>query len=169
MIRALNRVASTVLAVLVVVAPPTVAAVWLAHRPWHRLDSADVRAWVADPPDTAAIWLLVAAGAIALWLLTTTLILRAAAHTAARVWRRLRRLPLPTPAQATAGSLAGTALLGLPAVAVTPAHTVPAPAATSSNQQHDPALPPTDGQHTDQPTGVTLTDGSWLPAHTAEQ
>src|SRR5690349_1140065 len=127
MIRALNRVASTVLAVLFVVGPPAVAVVWVAHRPWHRLDAADVRAWVADPPDTAAIWLLVATGGIALWLLTTTLILRAAAHTTARAWRRLRRLPLPTPAQATAGSLAGTALLGLPAIAVTPAHPVPEP------------------------------------------
>jgi DNA-binding SARP family transcriptional activator len=73
------------------------------------------------------------------------------------------------PAQATAGSLAGTALLGLPAVTITPADTPPAPTATSSNQHHDAALPPIDDEHADRQTGVTLTDGSWLPPHTAAQ
>jgi DNA-binding SARP family transcriptional activator len=168
-IRALNRLATSTIAVLIVVGPPAVAVVWAAHQPWRQLRIGDVRGWVANPPDEAVIWLLVATGAAVLWLLTTLLILRAAARPAVRTWRRLRHLPLPTPAQATAGSLAGTALLGLPAVTATHADTPTAPpAASSSEPHHDPARPPIDDSNADPEHGVDLPDGGWVPHHTAE-
>ena len=125
MIRLVHRVAVALLAVCVVLGPPALALAWAAHSPWDDLGLDDARGWASDPPDDSIIWVLVAAAAIGLWLLCITLVLRAATGAARRGWRRLQRLSLPTPAQATASSLAGTALLGLPAITSTPADTAP--------------------------------------------
>jgi DNA-binding SARP family transcriptional activator len=176
--RWLNRGATALIALVVVVGPPAAVTGWaLTHRPWPRPTLVDLRNWLVDPPPEAAIWTIVAAGAALLWLVTTTLIVRTLARSTVQTWRRLRRLPLPTPAQATAGTLAGTALLGLPAITPTVVDTGPPPATgTDSGLAHpshrllisEPGMPrPAAG--VDQPAGVDLPDGGWIPRQDAEQ
>jgi hypothetical protein len=174
-IRAFNRLATALLAACVVLGPPTVAVLWAIHQPWRELRTGDVRAWIADPPDEAVIWLLVATAAAGLWLLIATVVLRVAIRAGRQAWRRLRHLRLPTPAQATASSLAGTALLGIPAVTAAPADTPTQPATAGSEHHHDPHGPPDDRheQRQDDPdfdahrAGIDLPGGGWIPYPTA--
>ncbi|MEV6487237.1 hypothetical protein AB0M20_01170 [Actinoplanes sp. NPDC051633] len=114
--------------------------------------------------------LVLGAAAAALWLFVTVLLVRAGLRTAARVGRRLRTLPLPTPAQATAGSLAGTALLGISAVHAAPTETAPTAAATAESPDHSAEEPIDDADfagRTAQNRGVDLPDGGWIPASVA--
>jgi DNA-binding SARP family transcriptional activator len=173
-IRLMRRVAVALLAACIVVGPPALALAWAVHSPRRHLGVDDARGWVADPPDDSGIWVLVAVAAIGLWLLCATLVLRAATSAARRGWRRVRHLSLPTPAQATASSLAGTALLGVPAITSTPADTAPASTGVG-HDRHDPDRSVGDhGAHLHDgvdPTavkpGIELPGGGWIPYPTA--
>jgi DNA-binding SARP family transcriptional activator len=173
-IRLMNRLATAVIVLAVVAGPPAAITVWaLSQRPWPRPTAADLRAWLADPPPQGIVLIIVTAAGLALWLLVTVIVVRTIARTTARAWRRLRRLPLPTPAQVTAGSLAGTALLGLPAITAT--NTNPGPPAATSTGASDPGHDPfTLGRtvlrpaQADQVGGLELPDGGWIAQHDAE-
>jgi DNA-binding SARP family transcriptional activator len=172
MIRWLNRLSHTLIILAVVAGPPAVVAWLLTHQPRPRVTAAQVRGWLTDPPSDATAFTLIAAAGTVLWLLAATLIVRAVVRNAVRAWRRLRRLQLPTPAQATAGSLAGTALLGFPAVDAAPADTggPQAAAAGLSPPPAEPAQPPAPAPaDVEETAGVVLPDGGWLPDRDARQ
>jgi DNA-binding SARP family transcriptional activator len=169
MIRWLNRLSHTLIVLAVVAGPPAAVTAWLlTDQPRLRVTAEQVRGWLTDPPPDATALTLIAAAATVLWLLAATLIVRAVVRNTLRAWRRLRRLQLPTPAQATAGSLAGTALLGFPALDAAATDTGPprAAAAGLSPTPADPAQPPrsiSPPAPVNETTGLVLPDGGWLP------
>jgi len=168
MMRWLNRL-TTLLTVLVLVAgPPAVGIVWLLRQPWSPPSTERVRAWLQEPPPETIVILLLAAVAAMLWLLITATTLRLLAPQMTHGWRRLRRLPLPTPAQATASTLAGTAILGFPTLGAAPDTPRPAPLAGAGADHGKPAAIPYARPHEDAADGVALADGSWIPPHHAE-
>ncbi|MFI5937871.1 hypothetical protein [Actinoplanes sp. NPDC051494] len=165
MMRWTRFAATAVIALAVVAGPPAALTVWALHaRP--DITSSRLRAWVTDPPPEALLTVLLAVAILGLWGLCATLILRALAHHARRVWQRLRRLPMPTSTQVAASSLAGTAVLGLPAAL--PADT-PAPVTHTTGSTTPPGPPGTSPSTTASTAGVTLPDGGWIPHHDAEQ
>ncbi|MGV9976588.1 AfsR/SARP family transcriptional regulator [Micromonospora wenchangensis] len=117
-----------------------------------------LRQWLSDPltEDTLIAGLVLLAWM--LWLLIAALTLRTTVTRAAATIRRLRRLPLPTPMQATATGMAGAAALW-------------APTTTATTTDAPPALTPTStGEHLPQTAdaGVDV-PGGWIPADTAHQ
>jgi len=169
--RWLNRLFTALILLAIILVPPAAAVFWAAHnRPWRRLSiSGDqAQAWLQNPltPTTIVAGAAIAAGL--LWLAIVVAALRDLARRASTRWRRWRRMPLPTPAQATAGSLAGVALFSVP-VLTAPAVDHGPPPATGTGQPHTPTdTPPTaTPHHAGQPAGVDLPDGGWIPEHTA--
>ncbi len=155
--------------VAVVFGPPAVAVWWwqVAGLRWPTVRQ--LHGWVADPPDEAVLVLLVGVVGAALWLAVAVAACVSMAGQARRVWQRLRRMPVPTPAQATATSMAGAAVFGVPATTATAADVVP-----GMPEQPKPSAPhhtPADSAAREDPSvaddGVGLPDGSWLPAETA--
>ncbi|MFC4148057.1 hypothetical protein ACFO0M_17515 [Micromonospora mangrovi] len=158
-----RRVMGAALLTAVLVLPP-----WLLARYAGPLlpswpTAAQLRAWVADPLTARTVTVGLAAGAWLLWLGVVYTVAVTAARRLRAGARWVRRLPLPTPWQAAATSMAGAA-------ALTTAHT-PAPAVAAL-----PVAASTDGLHHHQPdtvrahtdTGVTIA-GGWLPDETARQ
>lgn len=160
--RRLSRLVTAATLLTVVAGPPLLALAWLRRHPWHLPTRGQIDAW-ADRPMTAGTLLTACAGAAGLvWLLLIVYLARRAIDEIRRQVRRARRLPLPAPAQLTAGSMAGIAALTLPAAP--PAHTHPVPAAADlpppSRPAPSPATPPT-------AEGVALPGGGWIPYRTA--
>ncbi|MFG1892254.1 BTAD domain-containing putative transcriptional regulator [Micromonospora sp. NPDC049051] len=126
--------------------------------------SAQLRHWVADPLTSRTL----TAGLTALaWLLWLGLAYTVAVTTARRLRagaRWLRRLPLPTPWQAAATSIAGAAAL---TTAHTPTTDPPAPPAPVSIGGVDPHTAARAWNHTGD-AGVAV-PGGWLPDDTAQQ
>ncbi|MEH1059327.1 tetratricopeptide repeat protein [Micromonospora sp. CPCC 206171] len=125
-----------------------------------------VQDWVAQPLTertlTAGLTLL----AWLIWLFVAYTAIAAAARRVRSGARWLRRLPLPTPLQATATSVAGAAALGAGHAAVAqPAE--PVAPVTASAVDGSPISPDT-ADTVDVGEGVTIA-GGWLPRETAEQ
>ena len=173
MLRWLNRAGSTMLLLAVVFLPPVAAVLWAAGQDWRWPTGTQLGGWLRDPPAEFTVIVLVGAAATGLWLLVTVVVARTLARHVVTGWRRLRRMPLPTPAQATAGSLAGTALLGLPATTITLAQPDPAPPAgtgqDSGGAHEDHRGHPAPDTSAGAAPGIELPDGGWLPAGTAQQ
>ncbi|MFY1684824.1 hypothetical protein ACN265_25205 [Micromonospora sp. WMMD730] len=144
---------------LTVIGPPL--------RGWPTTDQ--LRAWLQQPLTEETLTAGLAIGAWLIWLLVAytvavRVIIRLRATTA---W--LRRMPLPTPLQATASGMAGAAVFGVATntVTTTPPEP-PQPLATGTATFHDETAP---DDHRDQAVredGVTVT-GGWLPRDVAEQ
>ncbi|MFB9238362.1 hypothetical protein ACFFWC_22870 [Plantactinospora siamensis] len=133
-----------------------------------------MRQWLADPvTDQTLRFALTAAGWLVWLFLASTLVLRLLARVQAGV-RWLRRIPLPTPMQATASGMAGAALLAIPGGSSTTAPADPGhggPAAgdvLDRSTVADPILPGGEREATAPTDGVHL-PGGWMPAHTAQQ
>ncbi|WP_329007601.1 hypothetical protein OG271_17950 [Micromonospora rifamycinica] len=131
--------------------------------------SEQLRAWLQQPLTEQTLTAGLAIGAWLIWLLVAytvavRIIIRLRATTA---W--LRRVPLPTPLQATASGMAGAAVFGVTTNTITDAPPQPAqPAATGTATFHDETAP---DDHRDQAVredGVTVA-GGWLPRDVAEQ
>ncbi|SCL26002.1 DNA-binding transcriptional activator of the SARP family [Micromonospora nigra] len=156
------RQAASLLAVAALLAgPPVLLTEWVGW-PWDRWpDSEQARLWLREPlTEQNLTGLLV----VLAWLLWAFVAYTAAVRVAVRVWagvRWLRRLPLPTPWQATATGMAGAAAFTAGAHTSTPAVEAPV----------DPVVPATDTQDTfreQDRDGVAVT-GGWLPYDVAEQ
>ncbi|MDG4793494.1 BTAD domain-containing putative transcriptional regulator [Micromonospora sp. WMMD1082] len=149
------------LVLLVLVGPPI--------RGWPTGEQA--RAWVQQPLTEQTLTAALTIGAWLVWLMlaytvAVRVLLRARATS---VW--LRRLPLPTPLQATASGMAGAAVLGVTTNTVTAAPPPPPqPVAADATALHDEATPPGGGgggqSASDGGIGVP---GGWLPHDVAVQ
>ncbi|MFG1888111.1 hypothetical protein ACGFIR_09610 [Micromonospora sp. NPDC049051] len=167
-----RQVAYLLVLALLLVGPPVVLVRVVG---WPANGGPDLRQWVSQPltAQTLAVALTVAAWAVWLMLAATV-----AVRVAARAWvgaRWLRRVPLPTPLQATATGLAGAAAFGAGAhtgaTAVGPQVALPVAAGTLY-QSTDPdanGVERLDGvSEVDNAGGVVLREG-WLPWDVAEQ
>ncbi|GLY96538.1 hypothetical protein [Actinoplanes sp. NBRC 103695] len=162
--RLISRAATALILVAFIAGPPVAAGLWLAqHRP-PQLSLTALKQWLQQPrqpADLVIVGLLIAAG---LWLLLIYYLARHVVPSQMRGWRKVTQLPLPSPAQVTAGSLAGVAALTMPA-ATTQAATTP----TSVAAAPPPADPDTSGQPApksiEQPeaAGIALPGGGWIP------
>ncbi|WP_232378522.1 AfsR/SARP family transcriptional regulator [Micromonospora humida] len=131
--------------------------------------SEQLRAWLQQPLTEETLTAGLAIGAWLIWLLVAytvaiRIIIRLRATTA---W--LRRMPLPTPLQATASGMAGAAVFGVTTntVTTTPPEP-PQPAATGTATFHDDTAPDDYRDQAVREDGVTVT-GGWLPRDVAEQ
>lgn len=165
--RWMNRLATALLVLAVVAGPPLLIGVWLLHHPWQPPTRAQLLRWV-DQPLTAGT---VIGGCVAVvglaWLLLMIYLSRRALAGLRRRLRRRRRLPVPTPAQMTASSMAGLAAFTLPAALAD--HPQPLLAVPGTPQPSDPADSDhlTDRAAQTQPAGITLPGGGWIPYPTA--
>ncbi|MEU7961394.1 hypothetical protein [Micromonospora humida] len=131
--------------------------------------SEQLRAWLQQPLTEETLTAGLAIGAWLIWLLVAytvavRIIIRLRATTA---W--LRRIPLPTPLQATASGMAGAAVLGVTTntVTTTPPQP-PQPVATGTATFHDDTAPDDHHDQAVREDGVTVA-GGWLPRDVAEQ
>jgi hypothetical protein len=156
--RWMNRIATATILLTIIAGPPLLAAAWLLHHPWQPPRPDQLRAWTNQPLTADTIIAGCIATAAGGWLLLVWQVTRRAHHHLTRGWRRLRRLPLPTPAQMTAGSMAGVAAFTFPHTDTAPADASPSPEATTDHH--------TDRQQPS-PPGITLPGGGWMPYPTA--
>ncbi|MGW3890466.1 hypothetical protein ACWD69_17400 [Micromonospora chokoriensis] len=129
--------------------------------------AAQARQWVQNPLTEQTLTAALTIAAWLVWLLLAyTVTIRVLTRLSATVsW--LRRMPLPTPWQATAGGIAGAAVLGVSSHAITappPPPTQPAAAGTLGDA-NNPA--PSDGDVLAD-AGISVA-GGWLPRDVAEQ
>ncbi|MEU7176062.1 BTAD domain-containing putative transcriptional regulator [Micromonospora tulbaghiae] len=103
---------------------------WTPHLP----GSATMRQWIADPMSSGVVAVLVAAGAVTLWLLLASAFLNSVYASLARRLRRAPALRLPGPVQGLAAALLGVTAFTTATGAVTHA----APETTTSDE---PAAP----------------------------
>ncbi|MGW9196602.1 AfsR/SARP family transcriptional regulator [Micromonospora chersina] len=124
--------------------------------------SAQLRGWIADPLNHHTLTAGLTALAWLAWLgLACTVAATAARRARARA-RWLRRLPLPTPWQAAATTVAGAAALNTAHIPTVDTPIPPISASTGTLHPHDGAV---DTQAGD---GVTV-PGGWLPDTAAQQ
>ncbi|MFD6263016.1 hypothetical protein ACFWFK_17980 [Micromonospora chalcea] len=149
--------ATVVLAVLAI--PP-----WLlttltrAHLPsWPT--STQLRDWLTDPLTPATLTTGLIAVAWLLWLGMTYTVTVTAARRLRAGTRWVRHLPLPTPWQAAATSIAGAAALTTAHTPTTQPPNPPTPV-TADELQHPSATPQTE-------QGGVVVPGGWLPDDTA--
>lgn len=158
--RWINRFGTAVIAVLFIAGPPVAVGWWLTARGGRLPTVAYLRSWAQQPPGTGMIAVFLGCIAVSGWLLLAYAVVRRAWHTIARATRRWRRMPLPTPAQMTAGSMAGVAVLAMPAAVVQHPS-----GATSVSSAAEPA--PAGAEAATVRTGIELPGGGWVPYRTA--
>lgn len=162
--RWMNRFAAAVAVLVVVAGPPLLTAAWLHRYPWRPPTRTQIQTW-AEQPLTAGTFIAgcVTIAVLAWAVLVTHLARRMIAEIRRRLWRA-RHLPMPTPAQLTASSMAGVAAFTMPAISGSEPH--PLPAAADAPPLSDPA-----GAEADRmaaaPAGVALPGGGWIPYRTA--
>ena len=165
--RWMNRVATATILLTILAGPPLLAA-WLVPWPdtWPTRGKAE--AWLEQPLSAGTIVAGCVAVAVLGWLLLLSHLTRQGLTELRRRWRRWRRLPLPTPAQLTASSMAGIAALTLPGLSPPESH--PDTAAVAPLHHPAEAAPPDpvrDHTVTISAAGVDLPGGSWIPISTA--
>ncbi|GGL92867.1 AfsR/SARP family transcriptional regulator [Micromonospora yangpuensis] len=153
-----RQIASAAGILAILTGPPAVLVYGIGWPLPARPDRQQWEQWISQPltEDTMMAGLVLLAWA--LWLLTATITLHTTAVRAKATIRRLRRMPLPTPMQATATGMAGAAALWTPTTTVTIDE--PAAPTTSTGDLHHPT-------RTAQ-SGIDV-PGGWIPTHTADQ
>ncbi|GAA4595859.1 DNA-binding winged helix-turn-helix (wHTH) protein [Actinoplanes octamycinicus] len=164
--RWMSRLATALITLAALAGPPLIAGLWLAHRPWPPLSPTGIKAWLQQPRTLGDLLALVVLVAAVLWILTAGYLARRHLTALTARWRHLQHLPLPSPAQMTASSMAGVAALTLPTLTAdhpaTPTATSTTPPVDPASRQQAPAPPDTTAQ-----MGITLPGGGWLPYPTA--
>ncbi|MEV7331402.1 hypothetical protein [Micromonospora sp. NPDC093244] len=158
----------SLLFVLTLLAGPPIVLLSLIGAPLQGWPSAaQAREWVQNPLTEQTLTAALTIAAWLVWLLLAyTVIIRVLARLRATVsW--LRRMPLPTPLQATASGIAGAAVFGVSSHAITappPPDTQPVAAGTLN----DAANPTPSDAGVVADTGIGVA-GGWLPRDVAEQ
>ncbi|MFB9238148.1 hypothetical protein ACFFWC_21760 [Plantactinospora siamensis] len=162
------------LLVTILVAVPPLALLYYSPVPLFVPSQAQLRQWLADPVTDQTLQFAFTAAAWLVWfLLAATIVLRFLARLQAGA-RWLRRIPLPTPMQATASGMAGAAFLAIPGASnATPlldAHQGGSAAGDILDRStvQDPLPSDREGEAKAPVDGVPL-PGGWIPAHTAQQ
>ena len=172
MLRFMRASARLVISVAIVLVPPAVVLWWWQRTGWNLPDRATFDAWVAEPMNEVSLVAIIAVPALALWLLLVATAMASLIQFFRQLQARLRRMTLPTTAQATATSLAGAAVFGVPATSYTTTATdvVPGTPDQPLTSAHQHLTPPSQDDRAGavEPGGVTLPDGSWLPPQTAQ-
>jgi DNA-binding SARP family transcriptional activator len=161
--RWIGRAGSLLIAVVIVAGPPGLLLLAFRQGLWTWPGSAQLHAWLRDPPAAGLVAALIASVAVLLWALVSGYLVYRGWRSVSSNLRRLRRVPLPTPAQMTAGSMAGVAALALPGIVVQ--HAGAPPASTSAPSGAADAIGP-DASHPSPRAGVDL-PGGWVPYSTA--
>ena len=154
-----RRLAGAVVVLAVLAIPPWLLATFTrAHLPgWPT--SARLRDWLTDPLTPAALTTGLIAVAWLLWLGMAYTVTVTAARRLRAGARWVRHLPLPTPWQAAATSIAGAAALTSAHTPSTHSPNPPTPV-TADELQH-----PSDAAQTER--GGVVVPGGWLPDDTA--
>ncbi|MFG3645084.1 hypothetical protein ACGF3C_32900 [Micromonospora sp. NPDC047762] len=158
----------SLLFVLTLLAGPPIVLLSLIGAPiqgWPT--AAQAREWVQNPLTEQTLTAALTIAAWLVWLLlaytvTTRVLTRLSATVS---W--LRRMPLPTPWQATAGGIAGAAVLGVSSHAITAPPPPPTqPVAAGTLDEAGKPTPPDGDVLAD--AGISVA-GGWLPRDVAEQ
>lgn len=152
--RWMNRLATATILLAIVAGPPLLGTLWFTDHPLSWPTWPQINAWLQQPLTARTILVGCGVVATAAWLLLLAYLARRAFDRTRLIWRRLRRMPIPSPAQMTAGSMAGMAALTLPSVAVP----------TTPPDRAAPHQPVDTHTSTD---GVELPGGGWIPYPTA--
>ncbi|MEV0811376.1 hypothetical protein [Micromonospora sp. NPDC050200] len=165
---------ASLVALLLLLAVPPLVLVTVVGWPMHgRPDLQQVRAWVTQPLTEQTMTAAFTVLAWLIWLLVAYTATVSAARRVRSGARWLRRMPLPTPLQATATGMAGAAVFGASThtAATGPAEPAVAVAAATLDTDltdNDTTSPATTVVGVDAVEGVTVA-GGWLPRDAAEQ
>ncbi|MGI5525838.1 AfsR/SARP family transcriptional regulator [Micromonospora sp. CA-259024] len=159
----------SLLVVLALLAGPPVVLVLLVGPPVRGWPSTEqVRAWVQQPLTEQTLTAALTIGAWLLWLLLAYTVAVRALIRLRRTVGWLRRLPLPTPLQATASGMAGAAVFGVATNTVTIAPPQPSPPLTAGMPEDSDGVSPIHEDTAASDDGIHLA-GGWLPDEVAEQ
>ncbi|RQW95984.1 hypothetical protein DLJ59_31915, partial [Micromonospora inaquosa] len=159
----------SLLVVLALLTGPPVVLLLLIGPPIRGWPSTEqVRAWVQQPLTEQSLTAALTIGVWLLWLLLAyTVAVRVLARLRTTVgW--LRRLPLPTPLQATASGIAGAAVFGVATNTATIAPPQPSPPLAAGMPEHFDEVSPVHSDTAASDGGIHLA-GGWLPNEVAEQ
>ncbi|WP_307847012.1 hypothetical protein [Micromonospora sp. D93] len=159
----------SLLVVLALLTGPPVVLLLLIGPPIRGWPSTEqVRAWVQQPLTEQSLTAALTIGAWLLWLLLAyTVAVRVLIRLRTTVgW--LRRLPLPTPLQATASGMAGAAVFGVATNQVTIAPPQPSPPLAAGTPEESDEVSPIHKDTAANKDGIHLA-GGWLPDEVAEQ
>ncbi|MDG4807633.1 hypothetical protein O7634_12810 [Micromonospora sp. WMMD1120] len=159
----------SLLVVVALLAGPPVVLVLLVGPPVRGWPSTEqVQAWVQQPLTEQTLTAALTISAWLLWLLLAyTVTVRVLTRLRTTVgW--LRRLPLPTPLQATASGMAGAAVFGVATNTVTIALPQPSPPLAAGTPEDSDRVSPIHEDMAASDGGVHLA-GGWLPDEVAGQ
>jgi DNA-binding SARP family transcriptional activator len=158
--RWMNRLATALIVLAIAAGPPLFAVLWLREHLEPTPNLTSIQEWLQRPRTaTDLVYATMFAGFL-LWLLMIV-------HVVRRVAARLRRIPMPTPAQVTVSSMAGVAALTLPSTTFD--QEASEHSTTTSTPPADPNRHITNTPTSTPPTvpGIALPGGGWVPSHTA--
>lgn len=159
---------SLLVVIALLVGPPVVLVLLIGPpvRGWPNTEQ--VRAWVQQPLTEQTLTAALTIGAWLLWLLLAyTVAVRVLTRLRTTVgW--LRRIPLPTPLQATASGMAGAAVFGVATNQVTIAPPQPSPPLAAGTPEDSDGVSPTHEDTAASDGGIVLA-GGWLPDEVAGQ
>ncbi|MEU7975210.1 hypothetical protein AB0B48_24545 [Micromonospora sp. NPDC049089] len=158
----------SLLFVLTLLAGPPIVLLSLIGAPLQDWPTAaQAREWVQNPLTEQTLTAALTIAAWLVWLLlASTVTLRVLTRLSATLWW-LRRMPLPTPLQVTAGGIAGAAVFGVSSHAIAAPPSPPTQPVAAGILDDADNLTPSDGDVLAD-AGISVA-GGWLPRDVAEQ